>query len=105
MPQRNVKERVTEQFRRAADDAAHVTQAQQRIEPAIRSAAQLPSPPAPSLTLDDLRREFGDRWDIAAIAQGYRAVLRDRGGRAPVVLYGRTPAELAGSVRMAEVSL
>jgi len=55
--------------------------------------------------LDDLRREFGERWDIAAIAQGYRAVLRQSEGRAPVVLYGRTPAELAESVRMAEGAL
>ncbi len=55
--------------------------------------------------VDHLRREFGDRWDIAAIAQGYRAVLRDIGGHTPVVLYGRTPAELAESVRMAEREL
>ena len=54
-------------------------------------------------SLDDVRHEFGDRWDIAAIAQGYRAILRDPGGRVPVVLYGRTPAELAESVRMAQV--
>ena len=56
-------------------------------------------------TLDDLRREFGDRWEIAAIPQGYRAILRDPGGHAPVALYGRTPAELAESVRMAEGAL
>ena len=61
---------------------------------------------APALTaLDDLRREFGDRWEVAAIAQGYRAILRDPGGHAPVVLYGRTPAELAESVRMAQGAL
>ena len=59
--------------------------------------------PAERITLDDVRREFGDRWDIAAIAQGYRAILRDPAGRGPVVLYGRTPAELAESVRMAQV--
>ena len=53
--------------------------------------------------LDDLRREFGDRWDVAAIPQGYRAILRDTGGHAPVALYGRTPAELAESIRMAQV--
>jgi hypothetical protein len=53
--------------------------------------------------LDDLCREFGDRWDIIAITQGYRAILRAPGGGAPVVLYGRTPAELAESVRMAQV--
>jgi len=57
------------------------------------------------VTVDDLRREFGDRWEIAAIPQGYRAILRETGGRVPVVLYGRTPAELAESVRMAEGAL
>ncbi len=35
--------------------------------------------------------------------QGYRAILREAGGHAPVVLYGRTPAELAESIRMAQV--
>jgi len=55
--------------------------------------------------VDDLRRESGDRWDIAAIAQGYRAILREAGGHAPVVLYGRTPAELAESIRMTEGAL
>jgi len=56
------------------------------------------------VALRDLRREFGEQWDIAAIAQGYRAILRETGGHAPVVLYGRTPAELAESIRMAQVS-
>ena len=54
-------------------------------------------------TLDDLRRQFGDRFDIAAIPQGYRAILRETGRHTPVVLYGRTPAELAESIRMAQV--
>ena len=52
--------------------------------------------------LHDLRREFGERWEIAAIPDGYRAVLRQADKRAPVALYGRTPAELAESIRMAE---
>ena len=56
-----------------------------------------------NVTLEDVQREAGHRWDIAAIAQGYRAILRDPGGHVPVVLYGRTPAELAESVRMAQV--
>ena len=64
-----------------------------------------PAMPLDDMTLDDVRREFGDRWEVAAIAQGYRAILRDPGGHAPVVLYGRTPAELAESVRMAESAL
>ena len=59
--------------------------------------------PAEKITLDDVRRELGDRWGIAAIPQGYRAILRDPGGHAPVVLYGRTPAELAEPIRMARV--
>jgi hypothetical protein len=55
------------------------------------------------LTVDDLRREFGDQWNVAAIPQGYRAILRDSGGHSPVALYGRAPAELAESIRMAQV--
>ena len=62
------------------------------------------SPVASEVSHDDVRREFGARWDIAAIVQGYRANLRKTGGHAPVVLYGRTPGELAESIRMAEVS-
>ena len=54
-------------------------------------------------TVDDLRREFGDQWDVAAIAQGYRAILREAGGHARVALYGRTPAELAESIRTGPV--
>ena len=68
----------------------------------MRSAETMPAS-IHGLTIDDLQREFGERWDIAAIAQGYRAVLRASGGRIPVVLYGRTPAELAESVRMAQI--
>ena len=59
--------------------------------------------PAEKITFGDVRREFGDRWDIAAIPQGYRAILRETGGHAPVVLYGRTPGELAESIHMAQV--
>ena len=62
-------------------------------------------PSQKDVALNDLRREFGDRWEVAAIPQGCRAILRDPGRRAPVVLYGRTPAELAESVRMAEGAL
>lgn len=66
-------------------------------------AGQAPAPPlAHDAALDDVLREFRDRWDIAKITGGYRAILRDPGGRAPVVLYGRTPGELAESIRMAE---
>jgi hypothetical protein len=54
------------------------------------------------LTLDDLRREFGGRWQIVAIAQGFRAIPRETAGHTPVALHGRTPAELAESIRMAQ---
>lgn len=61
------------------------------------------SPVASEASLDDVRRKFGHRWEIAAIAQGYRANIRDPGERAPVVLYCRRPAELTESIRMAQV--
>jgi hypothetical protein len=54
------------------------------------------------ITIDDLRREFGERWEITAIAGGYRAVIRDTGGHTPIPRYGRTPAELAESIRHVE---
>ena len=58
---------------------------------------------APSgITLDDLWLEFGDRWDITLITGGYRALSRDASGQTAVPLYGRTPAELAESICMAE---
>jgi len=75
------------------------------VTPDVHAANAEARTPAEAITLDDLRHEFGDPWEIAAIAQGYRAVLRETGGRAPVVLYGRTAAELAESVRMAEGAL
>ena len=53
-------------------------------------------------TLDDVRREAGDRWDIARITGGYRAVPCDTGGHTPIPRYGRTPAELAESIRMVD---
>ena len=68
-----------------------------------RSAGTMPAS-IHGLTFDHLRREFGDRWDIAAIPQGYRAILRETGGHASAVLYGRTPAELAESIRIAQVT-
>jgi hypothetical protein len=53
-------------------------------------------------TLDDLYREFGDRWDITEITAGYRAIVRGTGGRTPIPRYGRTPSELAESIRLVE---
>ena len=52
--------------------------------------------------LDDLHREFKDHWDITVIRSGYRAIPHDEGSRTPAPRYGRTPAELAESIRMAE---
>lgn len=60
------------------------------------------TPADPGITLDDLWLEFGDQWDITIITGGYRALIRHSGGRTPVALYGRTPAELAESIRLAE---
>lgn len=63
------------------------------------------TPAVPGTTLDDLWLEFGDQWDITLITGGYRALIREAGGRPQVPLYGRTPAELAESIRMAEREL
>jgi hypothetical protein len=52
--------------------------------------------------LDDLRTEFGDRWHIAPITGGYRAVPCGTDGHSPIPRYGRTPAELAESIRVVE---
>jgi hypothetical protein len=59
-------------------------------------------PCAHDVALDDLYREIGDRWDIAKITAGYRAVIRDTGGHTPIPRYGRTPAELRESIRFVE---
>jgi hypothetical protein len=56
----------------------------------------------PAYTLNDLSREFGDRWDIREITAGYRAVVRDTGGHTAIPRYGRTPGELAESLRLVE---
>jgi len=61
-------------------------------------------PPAEVITLEDLRRQFGDRWEITRITAGYRAAIRDTGGHTPVPRYGRTPGELAESIRMVEAA-
>lgn len=53
------------------------------------------------MTIEDLRREVGDRWEVARITGGYRATVRTP-GRTPIPRYGRTPAELAESIRLVE---
>ena len=70
--------------------------------PANGSRTSALLPPHDDVTLNDLRREFGERWEIARITGGYRAVVRDTGGHTPIPRYGRTPAELAESIRMVE---
>jgi hypothetical protein len=57
-------------------------------------------PPADGVTLDDVRRQFGERWEINRITGGFR----DTGGHTPVARYGRTPGELAESIRMVEAA-
>jgi len=69
------------------------------MQPAPRRGAPLGNH---GMTFDDLRREFGDRWQITRITGGYRAVVRDAGGHTPIPRYGRTPDELAESIRMTE---
>lgn len=66
-----------------------------------RSAGTTPAT-AHDMTIDDLRREAGDRWEVTRITGGYRAVARDTAEHAPIPRYGRTPAELTESIRMAE---
>jgi hypothetical protein len=51
--------------------------------------------------LEELRREFGDRWGIARMTGGYRATPRGTGGT-PIPRYGTTPDELADSIRRVE---
>jgi hypothetical protein len=65
--------------------------------------ATRPQPPGDhGMTFDGLRREVGDRWEIIRITGGYRAVIRDAAGHTPIPRYGRTPGELAESIRMTE---
>ena len=59
---------------------------------------------SPAVTLDDLWREYGSRFDITVITGGYRALIPGPAADMPVILYGRTPAELAESIRMAEAA-
>jgi hypothetical protein len=70
------------------------------MQPAHRSstASAADSP----VTLDDVRRHAGDRWDIARITGGYRGVQPATGGYTPIPRYGRTAAELAESIRVVE---
>jgi hypothetical protein len=65
-----------------------------------RSAAVTPAS-AHEMTIDDLHREVGGRWQITRITGGYRAITREPGGT-PIPRYGRTPAELAESIRHVE---
>lgn len=59
-------------------------------------------PPDSDITLDDLRRIYATRWEIAPITGGYRATPRAIEGQEMIPRYGRTAAELAESIRLAE---
>jgi hypothetical protein len=65
---------------------------------AARGASTTAGDPA----VDDLQQEFGDRWQITPITGGYRAIPRQAGGHTSIPRYGRTPDELAESIRMME---
>jgi hypothetical protein len=78
-----------------------IRRAPARTEPPMDPPGQ---PPADGGTLDEVRRQFGKRREIMRITGGYRAVIRDTGGHTPVPRYGRTPGELAESIRMAEAA-
>ncbi len=73
----------------------------------VESADQSRQPPgthpdaSADMTLDDLRHIYGSRWQIAPITGGYRAVIREPSAT-PIPRYGRTPVELAESIRHAE---
>jgi hypothetical protein len=70
------------------------------MHPAPGRSAPLPDR---DITLEDVRRDVGDRWEIACITGGYRAIPRNAGGHTPIPRYGRTPAELAESIRVVEL--
>jgi hypothetical protein len=77
---------------------AHGTSAESATD-----AGHFPAPAAAAdVTFDDLVAEFGDRWEISRITAGYRAVIRETAGRTPIPRYGRTPGELAESIRCVE---
>jgi hypothetical protein len=95
---------IAQQFRRAADDAAHMAD----VRPgALCASGDLGGRSsllaADDMTLADLDQEFGSRWEVSHITGGYRARPR-RPSSATVTLYGRTVGELGESIRTAEVA-
>jgi hypothetical protein len=70
--------------------------------PSLGMYPGIPVKTGSDMTLGDVIRQFGPRWDITAIPPGYRAVPRERCGHTPIPRYGRTPAELAESIRLVE---
>jgi hypothetical protein len=58
----------------------------------------------PTLGLDDVRREFGERWDITIEFGGglLMALVRDTGGYTPIPQWGHTPQQLAYAIRSVE---
>jgi hypothetical protein len=72
------------------------------VTPEVRADQHEKRAAAADITLEDVRRDVADRWEIACITGGYRAIPRNSGGHTPIPRYGRTPAELAESIRVVE---
>ncbi len=70
-----------------------------------RPASDAPGEQPDHLGLDDLNREFADRYDLTNVEGGFRADRPGAHGTPQVLLYGRTPGELAESIRHAEGTL
>ena len=95
---------IAQQFRGAADDAAHMACVRARVscvsgDPVGRSSLL----PTDHMTLADLDQEFGSGREVSRTTGGYRATPR-RPSSAPVTLYGGAVDELGESIRMTEVA-
>ena len=70
-----------------------------------RPASDTPGKQPDHPGLDDLNGEFGDRYDLTSVEGGFRADRPGAHGTPRVPLYGRTPGELAESIRHTEGTL
>ena len=70
-----------------------------------RPASDTPGKQPDHPGLDDLNREFGERYDFTSVEGGFRADRPGVQGTPRVPLYGRTPGELAESIRHPEGTL
>jgi hypothetical protein len=57
--------------------------------------------PVEAVTLEDVRKRLGARWDCRAITAGYVGIPRLDDGT-PIPRYGQTPAELLENILRAE---